>query len=85
MDAGVYFGDFLPALSAALAPGQKVYGFEPQPENFACARWTTYLNRLSNVELINAGLGERSDNASMVTIRDGLEWAARPILFRTAR
>ena len=73
VDAGTYFGDFLPALSAAVGQAQKVYGFEPQPENFACAQWTRRLNGLNNVELANAGLGEGRAHGKMVTAQNGLE------------
>src|SRR2546430_13608460 len=33
-----------------MAPGRSIYGFEPNPENYACARWTVLLNGLSNVD-----------------------------------
>lgn len=65
--AGTYFGDFLPALSRSLAPDAKVWAFEPNPENYRCALITTCINELQNVELTNAGLGERQDSLSMVT------------------
>ncbi len=55
--AGTYFGDFLPAVSTALRPGNILWAFEPHPENFRCATITIALNALSNVRLINAGLG----------------------------
>src|SRR5438046_4458528 len=42
--AGMYFGDFLPGISKALAPGALLWGFEPNPENFECARCTSLLN-----------------------------------------
>jgi FkbM family methyltransferase len=62
--AGVYFGDFLPALAAMLRrggwfrQGGWLYGFEPYRENFACAQWTCALNGLTNVRLYPQGLGE---------------------------
>ena len=65
--AGAYFGDFLPALSRSLMSGAKVWAFEPNHENYRCALITTYINDLQNVELINAGLGERQDSLVMVT------------------
>lgn len=58
--AGTYFGDFLPALSAACGSGHKVYAFEPNPENFRCAQVTNLLNGSSNVELTHAALGSRN-------------------------
>ena len=65
--AGTYFGDFLPALSRSLALDAKVWAFEPNRENYRCTLITTYINELQNVELTNAGLGERQDSLAMVT------------------
>ena len=47
--------------------GAKVWAFEPNPENFRCALITAKINRLRNVELLNAGLGERRGSLPMVT------------------
>jgi FkbM family methyltransferase len=63
--AGAYFGDFLPALSQACAG--TVWGFEPNPENYACALETARINGLGNVVLANAALGERPGAVTMVT------------------
>jgi FkbM family methyltransferase len=57
--AGTYFGDFLPALSRSRAAGAKVWAFEPNLENYRCALLTVHLNALANVELFNAGVGNR--------------------------
>jgi FkbM family methyltransferase len=57
--AGAFFGDFLPALSRACSDRSKVWAFEPNPENYRCARATLQINGLSNVELRNAALGSR--------------------------
>lgn len=65
--AGTYFGDFLPALSAKCAPGAKIWAFEPNCENYRCAQVTVLLNALDNVELTNAGLGERRQLSDLVT------------------
>jgi FkbM family methyltransferase len=65
--AGTYFGDFLPALSQACSSKAKIWAFEPNPENYKCARITTYINDINNVELINAGLGERKEMLVMLT------------------
>lgn len=56
--AGAFFGDFIPALSTALAPGAHLWAFEPNPGNFACAQDTVALNRLANVTLTNAALSD---------------------------
>ena len=65
--AGTYFGDFLPALSRSRTNDAKIWAFEPNLENYRCALITTYINDLQNVELMNAGLGERKDSVSMMT------------------
>ena len=66
--AGTFFGDFLPALPQTLAPSAKVWAFEPNPENYLCAKITTSINGVENkIELMNAGLGERRESLSMIT------------------
>ena len=65
--AGAYFGDFLPALSKGAAPGSKVWAFEPNPENYRCARITLEINDIANVVLTNAGLGARQEVLLMQT------------------
>jgi FkbM family methyltransferase len=67
--AGTYFGDFLPALSAGLAPGAKVWAFEPVLESYHCAAMTVLLNDLTNVELRGAALGADNTPLTMV-VRD---------------
>ena len=65
--AGTYFGPLLPAFSRALAPGARLRAFEPNLENYRCARITLWLNGLENVELVHAGLGERRDSRILET------------------
>jgi FkbM family methyltransferase len=69
--AGTYFGDFLPALSRSCAPGAKVWAFEPNSENYRSALITTYVNGLQNIQLMNAGLGERQGSLFIVTADAG--------------
>ncbi|KUF09518.1 FkbM family methyltransferase [Pseudoponticoccus marisrubri] len=59
--AGAFFGDFIPALSQALAPGARLWAFEPNPGNFAAAQRTVALNGLENVTLANAALSNRDE------------------------
>ena len=66
--AGAFFGDFLPALSRSCALEAKVWAFEPNPENYRCALITAHINGLDNIELMNAGLGERQAFLPMVTV-----------------
>lgn len=68
--AGTYFGDFLPALSTALAPGAAIWAFEPNPENYRCATITVQINGLQNVQLANAALGERRTMGRLLTNSD---------------
>lgn len=63
--AGTYFGDFLPALSRGCSSSASVWAFEPNRENYRCAEITVRLNELQNVQLFNAGLGERNERAHM--------------------
>jgi FkbM family methyltransferase len=64
--AGAFFGDFLPALSAAVSADSQIWAFEPNPESFHCCATTIQLNRLSNVLLTNSALGERPETANLV-------------------
>jgi FkbM family methyltransferase len=68
--AGTFFGDFLPALSSALAPQAKLWAFEPNPGSFDAAAETARLNRLGNVVLTNAALSNRQDTLRFRTHRD---------------
>lgn len=65
--AGTYFGDFLPALSDAVAPTAEVWAFEPNPESHRCAEITLLLNKITNVRLHNAGLGATSSESLIQT------------------
>lgn len=65
--AGTYFGDFLPALSRRSSPGSKIWAFEPNEENYRCARITLELNNIRNVVLTNAALGKRKGSARLET------------------
>jgi FkbM family methyltransferase len=55
--AGTFFGDFLPALSKAVAPGARILAFEPNTENYRCARITMEINECANITLHHAALG----------------------------
>lgn len=67
--AGAFFGDFIPALSTALAPDARLWAFEPNPGNHAAASRTVALNDLSNVTLTNAALSNR-DGEVLFQTRD---------------
>jgi FkbM family methyltransferase len=68
--AGTYFGDFLPALSKNCGLDAKVWGFEPNPENYCCTALTLEINHISNVVLANAGLGKNKENLLMKVTDD---------------
>jgi FkbM family methyltransferase len=65
--AGTFFGDFIPALAQSRAAGAHVWAFEPNRENYECARVTIELNSLENVTLTHAGLDESSGTALLAT------------------
>lgn len=72
VQAGAYFGDFLPALSRSCGENAKIWSFEPSSENYRCARITLELNGIENVELHNIGLGsEESEGDLRIRYGDG--------------
>jgi FkbM family methyltransferase len=66
VQAGACFGDFLPALSKAIHKDGHIWAFEPNSENYRCAQITMVLNGITNVHLINSGLGAKSSKAEML-------------------
>ena len=56
MHAGTFFGDFLPAFARSRVGAASVWAFEPNLENYQCARQTIALNGLPNVFLEHAAL-----------------------------
>lgn len=67
--AGTFFGDFLPGLSAAMAPNARIWAFEPNPDSHAHAQRTLSLNGLGNVTLTNAAVSN-ADGAIRFQTRD---------------
>ncbi|HLM87286.1 MAG TPA: FkbM family methyltransferase [Solirubrobacteraceae bacterium] len=65
--AGTFFGDFIPALAHSRAAGARVWAFEPNRENYECARVTVMLNDLHNVTLTHAGLDVHAGSALLAT------------------
>lgn len=70
--AGTYFGDFLPALSKAVAPGKVIWAFEPNPESYEAATITCQLNQISNVRLQHLALGDHR-GTTMLQVKEGFE------------
>jgi FkbM family methyltransferase len=64
--AGAYFGDSVPAIAGGLAPGAKLWAFEPNPDYYRCLAITKIINRLDNAELIEAGLDREGGAADLV-------------------
>ncbi|UOM36307.1 FkbM family methyltransferase [Acuticoccus sp. I52.16.1] len=56
---GAFIGDFLPAISKALAPGKLVHTFEPNPLCHEACRRTIELNKLANVRLHQVAVGNK--------------------------
>jgi FkbM family methyltransferase len=65
--AGTFFGDFLPALSRAVNSNAVIWAFEPNRENFRCAKITLELNEAANVRLFHAGLGAQREQLFVQT------------------
>ena len=55
--AGAGFGDFLPGIAKICK--ETIWTFEPNQENYFCAKKTIEINKLTNVNLFNLGLGRR--------------------------
>ncbi|MBS0126156.1 FkbM family methyltransferase [Thetidibacter halocola] len=72
VQAGAYYGDFLPALSKAVVPGAIVWTFEPNPGSHELARRTISLNRLRNVRLFPYALASEAGELNLATEKDGL-------------
>lgn len=68
--AGTFFGDMLPGICSALAPGARLWAFEPNPESYRCAKVTAAINGLDNIELTRAGLGEAPGRLFLRTRKD---------------
>ena len=66
--AGTYFGDFLPRLSGVCDNDAVIWAFEPNPINHHCAEITRLINKLDNVNLHNAGLGQSDTSGVLNTI-----------------
>lgn len=71
VQAGAYYGDFLPALSTAVAPGAIVWTFEPNPHSAELARRTISLNRLRNVRLFAHALSFETSELHLAVATEG--------------
>lgn len=57
---GAFIGDFLPAISAAMAPGALIHTFEPNPLCHEACRRTIEINGLTNVRLHQVAVGHKT-------------------------
>ncbi len=56
---GAFIGDFLPAISKAVAKGKLVHTFEPNPFCYEACRRTVELNTLTNVRMHPVAVGNK--------------------------
>jgi FkbM family methyltransferase len=61
--AGAHQGYFVSYCSNIIGPDGKVYGFEPEPKNFAIL--SEQVKALGNVEIFNCALADRKANAKL--------------------
>lgn len=70
-DVGAYVG-FYTVLAAHANPSGRVYAFEPHPGAYQRLLRNVQLNRLSNVECIQAAVGEAEGTADLYCLPGGL-------------
>ncbi|MBC8755835.1 FkbM family methyltransferase [Kordia sp. YSTF-M3] len=72
VQAGAYFGDFLPGIAKHISNKAQVWTFEPSSEYYRCAEITMRINNLNNVNLFQVGLGEeKADVQLQIETEDG--------------
>ncbi|QHI36491.1 hypothetical protein IMCC3317_18540 [Kordia antarctica] len=72
VQAGAYFGDFLPGIAKNISTKANVWTFEPSAEYFRCAEITIRINNLKNVHLFQVGLGEKKSEVQLqIETEDG--------------
>jgi len=72
VQAGAFFGDFLPGIAKNISKNAQVWTFEPSSEYYRCAEMTILINGLTNVNLFQVGLGaEKSQQKLQVATADG--------------
>ncbi|WP_430412049.1 FkbM family methyltransferase [Kordia sp.] len=72
IQAGAYFGDFLPGIAKNISKNAKVWTFEPSSEYYRCAEITILINNLTNVNLFQVGLGEKKSEVKLqIETEDG--------------
>jgi FkbM family methyltransferase len=67
---GAFIGDFLPAISSALAKGAMLHSFEPHPISFAAASKTIEINRMDNTVLHPFAVGAAKGKAALTLVNE---------------
>jgi FkbM family methyltransferase len=73
--AGCGFGDFLPALSKL--KDKTIFTFEPNRENYLCAKKTIALNNLKNIKISKFALGNKKNVARLKICENGIPLGPR--------
>jgi len=71
VDIGANYGTYTLTIAAAIAPGGRLWAFEPTAATAACLRRSLALNHADNVTLIQAGLSNRGGSATFYTQPNG--------------
>lgn len=72
VQAGAFFGDFLPGIAKNISKNAIVWTFEPSSEYYRCSQITILINNLKNVKLFPVGLGaEKSAQKLQIATADG--------------
>jgi FkbM family methyltransferase len=65
-DLGAHFGIYTIGLALAVGPGGQVAAFEPDPRSHARCAHHVRMNKLANVALFNAAVGERASRDKLI-------------------
>lgn len=78
-DIGANVGSYTILASVLVGPAGRVVAFEPVPENIAFLRTHVRMNDLTNVEIVEAAVGEATGSARFQTHRDRLQGRIDPL------
>lgn len=69
-DIGTYLGFYTAVASRLVGPAGRVVAFEPDPENLERARHNVELNSLTNVDFVEAAIGEPVAHVTLIRTRN---------------
>jgi FkbM family methyltransferase len=69
-DIGTYLGFYAAVASRLVGPAGRVVAFEPDPENLERARHNAKLNSLTNVDFVEAAIGEPVGHVALIKTRN---------------